>query len=242
MLNRGKEKNCGFSDEIVAYIYDEISDPERRKFETHLADCMSCTDEFADISNARFAMFEWRREEFAHLPTPEIVIPYAKAKNVEAVGFFGGLRALLSFPSLSSATLVAGVLAVCVGLGCVVINYMGGVQQVADSDKPSVNEHKVSPAVAQNPESVALPAVPSQKEPNTTGTMTSASTRSVPSLELRPVKASLKMQRVRVGKNLTASRRTETAQPRQKAPALTAYDEEDDGSLRLADLFDGGGS
>ena len=54
MLNNGKKQECGFADDIVGYIYDEIGQAERRKFESHLVGCMACTDEFAGISNARF--------------------------------------------------------------------------------------------------------------------------------------------------------------------------------------------
>ena len=109
MLNNENEKSCGFADEIVTYIYGEISETERSKFEMHLVDCMSCTDEFAGISNARFAIFEWQKEEFAHLSTPEIVIPYtAKPKPAEAIGFFAGLRGLLTLSGWSSAVMVAG--------------------------------------------------------------------------------------------------------------------------------------
>lgn len=58
MLDNENKYLCGFADEIVAYMYDEIAQPARTKFEDHLLDCPSCTDEFAGISTARLAMFE----------------------------------------------------------------------------------------------------------------------------------------------------------------------------------------
>ena len=81
------KKDCGFGDEIVSYIYDEMDAAGRRKFESHLASCTLCTDEFAGISDARLSIFEWNREDFAEMPTPEIVIPYApKPETASAVG------------------------------------------------------------------------------------------------------------------------------------------------------------
>ncbi len=245
MLNNGNKQECRFKDDIVAYIYDEIGAAERGKFESHLALCTACTDEFAGISNARFSVFEWQKEEFAHLATPEIVIPYAaKPKTAEAVGFFVGLRDLLTLSGWPSAVMVAGAVVICIGLGFVAINYVGNSAQVAENKKPVVSEQPVPPVVAQSQQNAAIvPDTPSHKEPNVNGTPVIASAKATPSREIRPVRASLNSQRIRFGKSLTASTRTAEPAPQQrKAPALTAYDEDDDKSLRLADLFDEGGS
>lgn len=236
MLNNGNKKECGFADDIVAYIYDEIGSAERRKFESHLVGCMACTDEFAGISNARFSVFEWQKEEFAHLSTPEIVIPYAaKKREVETAGFFPGLRDMLTLSGWSSAVIVAGAVVICIGLGYVAMNYVGNPGQVAESKKPVVNESVVAP----DQQNVVVARAP-QKEL----TPITASAKSSPGREIRPVRASLNNQRIRYNKNLTAS--TQVQQPitqqKRKTPALTAYDADDDKSLRLADLFDEGGS
>lgn len=238
MLNNETEENCGFADEIVSYIYDEIGEPERSKFENHLVDCMSCTDEFAGISNARFAMFEWQKEEFAPLETPQIVIPYPpKPKTVETAGVFAGLRELLGLSGWPSVAMAAGAVAIVIGVGFVVMNYNRNTLQVAEIGKPGVIEQKAAPAVAP-----VLPSVSAPKELNTTGTTTLATAKPAPGSDIRPVRATMKVQRLRINKNLTASTQAEPAQQKRKAPALTAYDEEDDSSLRLADLFDEGGS
>ena len=236
MLNNEKKQECGFADDIVGYIYDEIGQAERRKFESHLVGCMACTDEFAGISNARFSVFEWRKEEFAHLSTPEIVIPYAaKKREVETAGFFPGLRDMLTLSGWSSAVIVAGAVVICIGLGYVAMNYVGNPGQVAESKKPVVNESVVAP----DQQNVVVARAP-QKEL----TPITASAKSSPGREIRPVRASLNNQRIRYNKNLTAS--TQVQQPitqqKRKTPALTAYDADDDKSLRLADLFDEGGS
>src|SRR5207245_11780758 len=99
-----------------------------------LEDCTVCTDDFAAISNARFSVFEWQKEEFAHLPTPEIVIPYAAKKAVAeenaSVGVLAGFRGWLSLVNFPVA--VAAALAVTVGLGFLAINYLDrGDQQIA---------------------------------------------------------------------------------------------------------------
>src|SRR4051794_13141264 len=85
-------KDCGFADEMLSYMYDELASAERERFEEHLPDCVACTDEFAVIAHARFSVYEWQKLEFADMPTPHIVIPYALAKK-ERIGMFDGIAA-----------------------------------------------------------------------------------------------------------------------------------------------------
>src|SRR5437773_5599682 len=113
--NNNHDQSCEFFTEIVSYLYNETGDAERRKFESHLSHCGVCTDEFAAISNARFSIFEWQREEFAKLPTPEFHISYAAVKpaamaDVEYKGFFSGLRKAFSLGSWESAVPAFGAL------------------------------------------------------------------------------------------------------------------------------------
>ena len=249
MLNNGhKKQTCGFADEIVAYIYDEIDRAERTKFESHLAGCAVCTDEFAGLSNARFSVFEWRREEFAHLATPEINIPYpAKQSGATTdvrAGFLDGLRELLTLAGWSSV--VAGALVVCIGLGFVAMNYLGGSQQIAND----LNKQIVPPVETQNTQIATVsPEIASKKEINPTATTTNTTDKTTTSREIRPVRASVDNRRPGFGKNLTASNQTPhnmgnipVTQKKRKAPALTEYADDGDKSLRLADLFDEVGS
>ena len=251
MLNNGhKKQTCGFADEIVAYIYDEIDRAERTKFESHLAGCAVCTDEFAGLSNARFSVFEWRREEFAHLATPEIDIPYPAKQSSAATdvraGFLDGVRELLTLAGWSSVVAVAVALVVCIGLGFVAMNYLGGSQQIAND----LNKQIVPPVETQNTQIATVsPEIASKKEINPTATTTNTADKTTTNREIRPVRASVANQRPGFGKNLTASNQTpgNTAvngrvQPKRKAPALTEYADDGDKSLRLADLFDEVGS
>ncbi len=238
MLNNGNKTNCGFADEIVSYIYNEMGAPERTKFETHLTHCTACTDEFAAISNARFSVFEWQKEEFAHLATPQIVIPYpAKQRIVEentSIGVSAGIRGWLSL--VNFPVTVAAALAVCIGLGFVAINYLGSGDQrtVANVDLPAV----VTPApeVKIGSTGVATPPAPRKTEVE----ITTAASKNVASVrESRPVKA-IENRRMRPDKQTEADaiRVQNPMRKLRKAPVLSPYDDNDDRSLRLADLFD----
>ncbi len=112
MLTNGEEKSlCDRRDELVSYLYAEMPEDQRTRLEAHLLDCTACTDEFAGLSEARFSVFEWQKEEFAPLATPEFTIPYEKAavaavpEKSAAAGF--GLRSLITFgwPAFAMASL-----------------------------------------------------------------------------------------------------------------------------------------
>jgi|CXWL01.1.fsa_nt_gi hypothetical protein len=232
MLNNGN-KGCEFSDEIVSYIYDEIDTAGRRKFESHLALCTSCNDEFAGISDARFSMFEWRKEEFAHLSTPEIVIPYAAkhrdVETAESTGFFAGLTAMLAF--VRSPMAIGAGLVVLLGLGFVTFTLVrsGDSNMVASNrNVPPVatpaNVYVGNEVTAVNPDPVDSKAPVAKSDDRDDGPT--------------PVKASDRRQKA-VRSNPSNQRRLENQNRfARKAPRLSGDGDDDDDSLRLADMFD----
>ncbi|MEO6049778.1 MAG: hypothetical protein ABIP78_00395 [Pyrinomonadaceae bacterium] len=237
MLNNGNKINCGFSDEIVSYIYDEIGVAERSIFETHLADCPVCTDEFAAISNARFSVFEWQREEFSPLLTPEIIIPYAAKQRVVAedaqVGILAGLRGLFGvalWPAAAAASLL-----LCLGLGFIAMNYFGSERQIA----ANVNV----PATVVPTQNVDI--APSNIENEVPSTLITkdnpGSAKEINNSEIRAVKT---VGSRRPSRQTTAfvQRSVDIVPQRNmqnsKAPVLSSYEDNDDKSLRLSDLFE----
>ena len=240
MLDNGNIKSCGFAEEIVSYIYDEIKEPARRKFEDHLVDCSSCTDEFAGISTARLAMYEYQDRAFAHLPMPEIAIPYAPEQAAaERAGFFAGLSDMWRKPAWSSALAFAGAVAICFGLGFMAINYIGVNQQVA-ANETTVIQPVAAPLSTNDAISQTVPPVDLTKMP-----VTNAKAKMSDGREIRPIRASVTTGRRVFQKNLTADVEVPDSvkieKPvKPKAPVLSTYDDDDDKSLRLADLVDDG--
>ena len=154
MLSNGNHNSCEFFAAIVSYLYNETGEAERVRFESHLANCDACTDEFATISNARFSVFEWQREEFSNLPTPEIVIPYAAKRpvpaKVETVGFLSGLGKMISFGSWATAMPSFAAILVCLGLTVAAFLYFGSRNdQIAGNSTPNA-EYDTPPVVDQD--------------------------------------------------------------------------------------------
>jgi len=242
MVNNGNNANCGFSDEIVSYIYDEIGAVERKTFEEHLTVCSVCTDEFAAISNARFTVFEWRREKFEPLATPEFSIPYAKKQcevdESTSAGFLAGLRGLLSLSGWPVA--VAAGLVVCLGLGLVAMNYLdsGQLQIASNASVPPVNTQDN----AKRDESAASQKTDTEPVVNTASTAVKDNfeqkSRSVKPLEIHTARPDRQSHSVRQ-RSTDRFAVEQNAKPQlRKAPSLSNFDETDDKSLRLSDLFD----
>ncbi len=226
------KKDCGFGDEIVSYIYDEMDAADRRKFESHLASCTLCTDEFAGISDARLSIFEWNREDFAELPTPEIVIPYApKPETASAAGggWFVSLAEMFAFLK-SPATAFAG-FAVVAGLGIAI--FLG--TSTGSDPLVAVNSPVSAVNKLENPKSIDV----GKEKP---------SSAVVPEVEPKNevIQAKAVERRSKAARSANEIRRSNSAVASQdpvrrpaKAPVLSDLGDDDEDSLRLSDLLDG---
>ncbi|CAN5333935.1 hypothetical protein BH20ACI2_BH20ACI2_17040 [soil metagenome] len=230
MLNNGNKDGCGRSDEIVAYIYKEIEADKSIGFETHLAGCESCTDEFAAVSDARFSVFEWHKEEFSPLPTPEFSIPYV-AKTEVSAGFFTAIGEMIRNSGWPAT--VAATLAVCVGLGFAMMMLVGsGGNEIArvEVDGGSVQANNPSPVTElPRPTVVGDPDLPEPARISTVAVGTSA-----PKRLNKNTKPSLPKTRV-------TPPRSNALPIMSKAPVLSSYEDIEDRSLRLSDILDEAG-
>ncbi len=229
------KKECGFVNEMVSYIYDEMDAPGRRRFEAHLSSCTACTDEFAAISDARFSVFEWHREEFAHLPTPEIVIPYSrnsKALSDVTSPWLGGFAEMFAFIR-SPLTAVAGI-AVVIGLGLVL--FLG--TRTGDEKLVAANSAVPSLALPEQPTVAVVGSDVVAPQVN--------SPFSVPKAEVTQAKVAERRSRPMRSASGSDGRRSNGSVASQisvrrqgKAPVLSDLGDDEDDSLRLSDLLDG---
>jgi anti-sigma factor RsiW len=243
MLTNADNLNCEYRHEMIAYIYGESGEAARLGFEEHLLGCTACTDEFACIADTRFSVFEWHKEEFAPLPTPPIVIPYVAAAQLSARpsnGFLAGLRHILTIPQV--ATAFAAVL-VTVVVGFFGFNYMSDREIAVAGPEPDIRQPaaRVSTATLKEVSPVATVAtdepdvdVSTRRERGETKTRRGTRTTLQTHVVGKPLMANVKRSAER-------DPRPNSAQVR-KAPVLNNFEESDDRSLRLSDLFDDGGA
>jgi len=238
-LNNESKIECPFADEILSYIYDEIDAAERTKFEDHLVGCYVCTDDFAAVSEARFSTFEWRREEFAHLPTPEIVIPYA-AGSREAersrLGFLEGIQTFLSHFTSPAAAVAASII-ILLGIGLAMLRYVGpsdnSVASIALTPSVGIHESTMDNQSITGQTSSELSSNRSMETTKVPVVRTKAS-----NIAVRPVRVAVHRPGVS-GTRLVADNppKQPVVQSPSNAPVLNNYEDTNDSSLRLADLF-----
>ena len=215
---------CKFESGIVPYMYGEMAVREATAFESHLLECGTCTDEFAAVSAARYEVYEWKKLEFEPLATPVIEIP--RMEPVGA-GWFEKLRAAFAGSWAVPGVAFAGLaLAVAFTSFLVLSRNDGG-----DFAKNNTNVLPITAAAEPKP----APAGLAKSEPD----------KSAVSTPTRPVRVSEPKQSQprraeRVDRSVAPKvpSAPTTASQAPKTPTLNDFDDEEDTSLRLAELFE----
>ncbi len=258
LINNHKNLSCGFTEQMVSYFYDENNQAEKAVFEAHLTNCPDCTKELAGFGLVRSSIIEWRHEEFFKLETPAFEIPTIKTVNqsVESNSgsWFSDFRKMFLFNPMT-ATAVLAALIVCVGLVFIAINSWNNLE-VAEVDNknngiivasPTVDKINEQPieTIANDNSDKSSP----NKFPKSTGTESKDSQplpirvkRLVPSDSVRASdntkNNSEKPETVRNVKETNKENKKTTAVQKQQVPNLTTLDDDEDKSVRLADLFE----
>jgi hypothetical protein len=245
MLNgHHKISDCGFGEQLVSYLYNEINGAEKSNFEMHLRNCAACADEFAAFSGVHYSINDWKLKDFSMLETPLIEVPSKINRFVETPelsenksSWLSGLRRLFSLSprAWSLATASFAILAVCVGIVFFVINHQK-VDLVSQNNKkpiPSVSPTIEQPKVISTSETPENPPKPIVQPKNPTTDIVkddSKTTRSVKVIDNS--RQPKKVENADVRKNNEPKINNQT-----KAPKVVIEDEEDN-SLRLAEMFD----
>jgi anti-sigma factor RsiW len=72
--------NCGREDELIGFLYGELSDAEGKAFQRHIRDCASCNAELEALHEVRESVVAWRNESLGVISTP---VAEAAAARVE---------------------------------------------------------------------------------------------------------------------------------------------------------------
>ena len=270
MLNNNhKNSSCAFAEHLVSYLYGEIAGSEKIEFETHLENCSGCADELAGFGLVRSSILDWRKE-FSAIEMPAFVLPEAQARqfsetvSIENHSWFGEIRKLFSFTPTWAAG-AGAVLAVCVGLTLLAINFSGNGER-AGNDLKDVNSGVVSPTVekkTQPPEkadkkgavekSTEYSSNSGASKPGDLADKAPATTKNDPAV---PNNSAVKISsgsRNSAFEEKSSQSPNDSAPARanqdggikkspsvkaRKAPKLVEDEDDEDDSLRLADLFE----
>lgn len=225
-MRHENEKICGQEDQLLAYLYEDGTAAARETFESHLAECEACTDEFAAVSLARFSVYEWHKEDFVPMPTPQIVIPYER----KPVSIWAGLREAFSF-NWATASLAAASLLVVAAFGAYVV---------------SINSGGEEKAVATNVNTVAVPTPSNIEVPKPNVVAPSDTVVAVKASNEEPTRVARPIKTVQAKRDVRPIQPTVRNEVKNSAVAssnsdrkINAVDDDsEDNSLRLTDLFD----
>ena len=227
---------CSFGGDVLAYLYDELSSNGRERFEKHLESCSPCISELAELSEARYSVYEWKNVEFAPLATPRFALPAESAPA--SASWLDSIRAAFSWNSAAAvaggfAVLVVGMFAVALWQNSPDVPVAVNIQQppVSNATVPIVaapavrNDEKASVDASEIETPEILPVAPRRQELSTVAARN------------RPEVA--KVRTVRRAPAETAKTGTTTTTRRLgNSPTLGQYVEDRDEGLRLSDLFD----
>ena len=76
---------CDNKDDLVAYLYDEVTPAEREAIKTHLAACAACRQEIDDLRGVRGRLASW--------PPPEPDLGFRVVRDTRAPARWSGWRA-----------------------------------------------------------------------------------------------------------------------------------------------------
>lgn len=222
------DKKCSAGGDALAYVFDELTEEGRNRFESHLETCSECVDELAELSFSRYSVHEWKNIEFAPLATPRFVVPAEPARAT----LLDSLRAAFVWKGFAISGGLSVVLIAAIGfvllqrsdndtLAVEVENVNQGVGDIADRmrpiEGPSVVEPKAETQTAPAPGTVVKPR-PTPGRRNSTA------------IETKQIRRT--PQRTTTTAAVTDSERL------RNSPTLGQYVEDRDESLRLSDLFD----
>ncbi len=240
MINGMKNDNdvkiecCSSSVNLVSYLYDEMNPDDRAAFETHLAGCGGCTDEFADLSFARLDVYEWHRDEFAGMETPRIVIPYADTEA--SVSWLDGFRTFFaSHGRLAVSGAFALIAVVFAAMFVSSLNKTDETVLTLRPEIPAINVPPVEPALKpaaertgdklSKPDSILSENLRQDAEPQIIRAAARKNLKSTNTVDQRQINISKR------------SAKQPVQAQRGKAPRLNDFEEEDDNTLRLGDLL-----
>lgn len=218
---------CAFHGELLSFLYGEMPAGRANSFREHLGSCPECGSEFAALSSLRRSIGDWK-SEFDRVETPSIELP-DRVPTVAGPArrdptFLESVRTFLSgFPALAAGSL--GLLAIVGGIAIYLIS--GSDHSEIARENGNRNTPAATPSPTAAPQTVQIPEKPIGPE---TAPKKANDARTVGIADKRPNRTMR-----------TDTRKVAGNEPKRRRganPTLLGEDDEEDDSIRLADLFD----
>ena len=246
MLNNNNNHNCTFAESIVSYLYNETGAKEKLAFEAHLKNCLMCADELAAFGYVRTSLAEWKEAEVFALEMPRLENPAiqttAPVISTTSGSWLDNLRELLAwFPAWKTVSVAFAVLIVFV-LAVFLVNSPDKTEVAANKDqnpsKESTESNKVQEQLYSETKTPPQKAVEENEKPKVseTAVIKDSAPKSNGAQKQKPIAP--KTNETVAGNVVNRNEKKNKNIEKRELPRLSGTDEEEDKSLRLADLFD----
>ena len=260
MFDAGRDNSgCGYEETLVDFIYGELDDKERLKFEQHMSSCSSCYNESEALGGVSLKIREWKEDHFDNSVLPNVASAIAAERMKEEtaetskgiLGIFAGWQASLA-GGMAAVLLLALV-------GWVILGSDSSGNQIADNKKTDEDIESKSPIEPNEDPVVSTVAKKTDDSEKVDGDVeTKPTVEESPVAETpRPVrivnrtttaktkKPARKVIRKRVNKK-TPVKKKETPEPKEieskierLSPLMAEADDISNDGLSLTDLFEG---
>lgn len=234
-----KNSTCGYSEQLVTYIYGESGDAEKQKFAAHLEACTDCSQELAAFSALRSSFENWKNE-FSGLETPPIEIPYETRLEIKNASgnrkiWLKNLRDFFSgVPMWQIASVSLPVLLICFGLVFFALNWKT-TEEIAEGNRNPLKS-SVSPETETIENKIVQPNADKPK-PNEI-TLTEQKPQNQNSVKNGSnIQTNKRNEAKNQGSRPGNDRKKERKSNKEKLPDLMPYTDYEDNTLRLTDLF-----
>jgi hypothetical protein len=116
MMQEVDAPNCGSENDLVAFLYGELNDDEKKSFEGHMHTCRLCQTQTSEFRSIRESVTAWRdeslgRARLAQAATAGLVSP-RKASGLAALRAFFDLSPLWMKSAVGFAAILFGIFTV----------------------------------------------------------------------------------------------------------------------------------
>jgi len=94
MNEMNNSPGCERESDLIAFVYDEANDSERRDFELHLKECGDCREEVASFGLVRQSITAWRDEALSGFVSTPLAATSRKKSAIAALREFFDLSPL----------------------------------------------------------------------------------------------------------------------------------------------------
>jgi anti-sigma factor RsiW len=103
--------DCERASDLIAFLYNEADESERRDFQLHLNECSTCREEVSSFGMVRESIIEWRAEALAGFVSQPVATKANNKSALAALRQFFDLSPLWLKGATAFAVVVFGVLA-----------------------------------------------------------------------------------------------------------------------------------